>query len=478
MIFLRALLVVRTMNRLYPQNNKVMNNKPVPLRPLQRISLRKINATVLLFVAAILAMILANSPLASFYTDFLERPVVLQIGTIHLFVHNGHSMSVISFVNDALMSVFFLVVGLEIKQEILVGELSSMRKAFLPIVAAFGGMIVPVLLFLVFCHRSPEMNGAAIPMATDIAFALAVLALLGDRVPLSLKVFLTALAVVDDIGGILIIALFYSHGVAFGPLLLSLLILAVLFAAGRLGMNNNWFYYISGFFVWFLFLQSGIHPTIAGVLVAFAIPGQPVYQLDEYVKKIDKCRAELPSDLVRRTKNSTILTHHQVKSLRKIEKMTDMTISPLQNMTEDLHPWVNYFILPLFAFVNAGVALGNIEPSGLMGIPMGIFAGLFIGKTLGIFSFSYLLAKTGAVKFPPGMNKKNLFAISMLGGIGFTVSLFIANLSYASLPEIGAELLNEAKLGVFAGSLVSGAGGYWLLKKVLDKPAAKEKTGR
>ena len=444
-----------------------MNNTPVLLKPLQRISLKKINASALLFIAAVLAMFLANSPWSSFYTDFLSRPVVLQIGSFNMFSHNGHSMSVLSFVNDALMSVFFLVVGLEIKQEILVGELSSFRKAFLPIIAAIGGMIIPVLFFLLFCHTAPENIGAAIPMATDIAFALAVLALLGNRVPISLKVFLTALAVVDDIGGILIIALFYSGSISYVPLLLSLAILLGMFALGRLGLNSNLFYYVAGFFVWLLFLESGIHPTIAGVLVAFAIPAQPVYQMGEYVNKMEQFRETLPSAQIRRTKQSTILTHNQVKTLKKIEDMTNKTISPLQNMAEDLHPWVNYFILPFFAFVNAGVALGEININSLMGIPMGIFAGLFIGKTVGIFSFSYLLIKLTAVKFPPGMNLKNLFAVSMLGGIGFTVSLFIANLSYANLPDVGMELLNEAKLGVFTGSLVSGIGGYFLLKKVL-----------
>lgn len=435
--------------------------------PLQRFSLKKINASALLFIAAVLAMFLANSPWASSYNDLLESPVVLQIGSLHLFTHHGQPMSLLSFVNEALMSVFFLAVGLEIKQEILVGELSSVRKAFLPIVAALGGMVVPVLVFLIFCHRSPEVYGAAIPMATDIAFALAVLALLGDRVPVSLKIFLTALAVVDDIGGILIIAVFYSGNIAYLPLALSFLILALLFGAGRLGVINNWFYYIGGFFVWLLFLESGIHPTIAGVLVALSIPGQPLYQLDRYFKKMEHFRSILSFSDIRRSKRSTVLSHRQIETLKEIEDVTGSTISPLQNMTEDLHPWVNYFILPLFAFVNAGVALGNIETDNLLSVPTGIFAGLFIGKTLGIFLFSYLLVKFTSVGLPPGMTPRNLFALSILGGIGFTVSLFIANLSYASLPEVGTELLNEAKLGVFAGSLVSGVCGYLLLKKVL-----------
>lgn len=454
---------------MYPLNAKEMNYTPVLQRPWLSSFLKRINPSVLLFIAAVLAMVLANSPWLSFYTDFLARPVEVRIGSFNLFAHHGHSMPVISFVNDALMSVFFLLVGLEIKQEILVGELASFRKAFLPIIAAIGGMIVPVLFFLIFCHRAPESAGAAIPMATDIAFALAVLALLGDKVPPSLKIFLTALAVVDDIGGIIIIALFYSGSVGYMPLLISMCILLFLFAAGRLGMTSNLFFYVGGFLVWFFFLESGVHPTIAGVLVAFAIPARPVYKLDEYLQKVNDFHYHLPDTATRHTKRSTILTHRQVKSLKTMERMTDRAISPLQNMEADLHPWVNYFILPLFAFVNAGVTFGNIEPATLATIPLGIFAGLFIGKTVGIFSFTWLITRTKTVAFPPGMNSRNLFALAMLGGIGFTVSLFIANLSYAGLPEIGPALLNEAKLGVFAGSLVSGTVGYFLLKRALNR---------
>lgn len=449
-----------------------MNHVPVLQRPWLNSLLKNVNASLLLFIAAVLAMFLANSPWSSFYTDFLARPVEVKIAGFNLFAHHGHSMPVIAFVNDALMSVFFLLVGLEIKQEILVGELSTFRKAILPIVAAIGGMVIPVMFFLIFCHQPPASAGAAIPMATDIAFALAVLMLLGDKVPPSLKMFLTALAVVDDIGGIVIIALFYSGSVGYMPLLISMSILLFLFLVGRLGMTNNWFFYIGGFLVWLFFLESGVHPTIAGVLVAFAIPARPVYQLSEYMGKVNEFHTYLPDTKTRRTKRSTILTHRQVKTLKTMERMIDRTISPLQNMEADLHPWVNYVILPFFAFVNAGVTLGNIEPASLLGIPMGIFAGLFIGKTLGIFSFTWLFVKTRLVTFPAGMNSRNLFPLAMLGGIGFTVSLFIANLSYASLPGIGTELLNEAKLGVFAGSLVSGTLGYFLLKRVLNRRAS------
>ncbi|WP_286083873.1 Na+/H+ antiporter NhaA, partial [Parabacteroides goldsteinii] len=238
----------------------------VILKPLRRFATQKSSASFLLFMATILAMILANSPWAYAYHHILSYPIDLQIGKFNLFSHHGEPMPMLAFVNDALMAVFFFVIGLEIKQEVLIGELSSVRKAILPVIAACGGMIVPVLFFLLVCNTGPEARGAAIPMATDIAFALAVLGLLGKRVPLSMRIFLTALAVVDDIGGIIIIALFYSGHIAYQPLLISLALLALLYAGGKMRVNNNLFYYIVGFFVWILFLESGIHPTIAGVL--------------------------------------------------------------------------------------------------------------------------------------------------------------------------------------------------------------------
>ena len=239
----------------------------VILKPLRRFAMQKPNASILLFMAMILAMLFANSPWAESYHNILSHPIDLKIGNFTPFMHHGEVMPMLVFVNDALMAVFFFVIGLEIKQEILIGELSSVRKALLPIIAACGGMIVPVLFYFLVCHSAPEVRGVAIPMATDIAFALAVLGLLGKRVPLSMRIFLTALAVVDDIGGIIIIALFYSGEIAFEPLLISLALLALLYVGGRMRVNNIAFYYIIGFFVWMLFLESGIHPTIAGVLV-------------------------------------------------------------------------------------------------------------------------------------------------------------------------------------------------------------------
>lgn len=439
----------------------------VILKPLRRFAIQKPNASLLLFMATIVAMILANSPWAHAYHELLSFPIDLQANRFNFFSHHGEPMSMLAFVNDALMAVFFFVIGLEIKQEVLIGELSSVRKALLPIIAACGGMVVPVLFYMLVCREAPEVNGAAIPMATDIAFALAVLGLLGKRVPLSLRIFLTALAVVDDIGGIIIIALFYSGSIAFEPLLISLGILAVLYIGGKMRINHCLFYYVAGFIVWMLFMESGIHPTIAGVLVAFTVPARPVVKLDDFTSDMSGYLNMLDYTEVRQSKKATVLTPTQIQVLNNIHSLADRTISPLQSIADKLHPLVNYVILPLFAFVNAGVTFGDIQPQTLVNVPLAVFLGLFAGKSLGIFAFSYLFVRTRLVSMPAGMSKRNLIGVAMLGGIGFTVALFIANLSFDASTASGADLLNQAKLGVFTGSFVSGVGGYLILRKVL-----------
>lgn len=440
------------------------NTIHVILNPLQRFAIQKPNASILLFLATILAMLLANSSLGGWYNQILEYPIKLKIGNFAPFLHHGEPMTMLAFVNDALMAVFFFMIGLEIKQEILIGELSSLKKAMLPIIAACGGMIVPVLFYYMVCSSTPEVCGVAIPMATDIAFALAVLGLLGKQVPLGMRIFLTALAVVDDIGGIIIIALFYSGDIAFQPLLWSLVLLFILFIGGKMQVNNSVFYYFLGFFVWLLFLKSGIHPTIAGVLVAFTVPARPTIELNKFAGDMNEYLSLLDYTEVRRSGKMAVLSSKQIQILNNIHLLADQSISPLQNMTDKLHPLVNYFILPLFAFVNAGVTFGDIQLSSLTGIPLAVFVGLFLGKSLGIYLFTFLFIRMGFATIPTGVNKRSLFGVSMLGGIGFTVALFIANLSFSDMSDIGLDLLNQAKLGVFSGSLISGIGGYLILK--------------
>jgi len=439
------------------------------LNPLKRFATQKSSASLLLFFATIVAMILANSPWAGIYHELLSFPVNLHIGSLQLFTHHGEPMSMLTFVNDALMAVFFFVIGLEIKQEILIGELSSARKAILPVIAACGGMVIPVLFYGLICNTQPEVRGAAIPMATDIAFALAVLGALGKRVPLSMRIFLTALAVVDDIGGIIVIAIFYSGHIYYQALLLSVVLLAVLYFAGKMRVNSNWFYYIVGFIVWMLFLESGIHPTIAGVLVAFTIPARPVINLKEFSSDMSDYLDMLDYTQVKHSKSAAVLTPAQIHVLNNIHTLADRTISPLQSITDKLHPLVSYIILPLFAFVNAGVTFGDIEPQSLLSVPLAVFLGLFLGKSIGIYSFTYFFVRLRWCSMPLGMSKRTLFGVSMLGGIGFTVALFIANLSFDVSTAQGIDLLNQAKLGVFAGSFASGIIGYLLLKKTLPR---------
>ena len=276
-------------------------------------------------------------------------------------------------------------------------------------------------------------------------------------------------AVVDDIGGIIIIALFYSGEIAFEPLLISLALLALLYVGGRMRVNNIAFYYIIGFFVWMLFLESGIHPTIAGVLVAFTVPARPVVKLDDFTCEMTGYLDMLDYTEVRHSRKAAVLSSTQIQVLNNIHSLADKTISPLQSIANKLHPLVNYLILPLFAFVNAGVTFGDIGIGSLLGIPLAVFFGLFAGKSLGIFLFTYIFVRLRLATMPEGVSKRNLFGVSMLGGIGFTVALFIANLSFAGMPDVGVELLNQAKLGVFAGSFISGLCGYLILKKVLPK---------
>lgn len=428
----------------------------------KRISLSTA-ASVFLFMTAILAAVIANSPLASLYQDFLSQELHLRIGSFNLLSHGEHPLRMIEFINDGLMTLFFLQVGLEIKRELLVGELSSFRKAVLPFIAACGGMIMPVVIYSCLTPSgSPEAHGMAIPMATDIAFSLGVLSLLGKRVPLSLKIFLTAFAVVDDIGGILVIALFYSTEVAYGYLLVAALLYVMLYYLGKWGVSQKIVFLMVGMVIWYLFLQSGIHSTISGVILAFVIPARPRMDVGKYIHRIREIVNTFPvSDSA-----NIVLDNDQISTLKKVERASDYVISPLQSLEDNLHGLVNFVILPLFAFANAGVVFsGGGDVIGV--VSMAVALGLLIGKFTGIYLFTWMAVKSGFVPMPSGMTWKNLAGVSLLGGIGFTVSLFIANLSFAAEHP---DLLNQAKFGVLMGTIVSGIIGYvvlnWLLPKV------------
>lgn len=428
-----------------------------------------------LIVATLLAFIIANSPLADLYFSWWAQPISLQLGSFNLFSHGGEPMTVMEFINDALMAIFFFSIGLEIKREVLVGELTSLKQALLPIVAAIGGMVVPVLLFMYVGRGSDFLRGSAIPMATDIAFSLGVLAMLGKRVPIALKIFLTTLAVVDDIGGILVIAFFYSTHIELTYLLYAAGVFLVLWVGGRAGVNSKLFYFLLGGVVWFLFLNSGIHPTIAGVLVAFCIPAKPVLATSHFISTIRNDIANFPQEQFGDTDQSIMLSKAQINCLKSIESASDKVISPLQDLEDTLHPVINYLIIPLFAFANAGIVLSGLEFSSLFtGISLAIFVGLLLGKFLGIFLSSWIVIKLKIVPMPAHTTWKSLAAVSVLGGIGFTVSLFIANLSFGNMGPEGAELLERAKLGIVAGSLASGILGYILLNLFLPRQAETE----
>ncbi|HET7733999.1 MAG TPA: Na+/H+ antiporter NhaA, partial [Paludibacter sp.] len=395
------------------------------------------------------------------------------LGTEHfnVFSHQGHPFTTLQLVNDALMAIFFFTVGLEIKREILVGELSSVKQAILPFIGACGGMIFPVLVFLVvgkLYNFSPEeFKGMAIPMATDIAFSIGVLSLLGKRVPLSLKIFLLALAIVDDIGGIVVIAIFYSHfsTASFIYLFISALLFGVLMLGNYWRVNSKLFYALVGIIIWYLFLQAGIHPTIAGVLVAFTIPARPHLNVQKFTQGIQHDINILRDSVSDDEVESIVLTNSQIKCLSRIEIASDHVISPLQDFEDNLVNLVNYFIMPLFAFANAGVVFDMSNLNIFSGVTLSVALGLLIGKVAGIFTFTWLAVKLKISRLSTGMTWINMLGLAMLGGIGFTVALFLAGLSY----PLGSDLLNQAKLGVIIGSLFSGVIGYFMLKLILNK---------
>lgn len=422
----------------------------------------RVNGGMVLMIVAVLAMVVANSPWADAYHAFWSHPVSLQVGSFNLFSHHGEPLTLMAFINDALMAVFFFSVGLEIKREVLVGELSSLRQALLPIIAAVGGMLIPVLLYFALTAGTSAADGLAIPMATDIAFSLGVLSLFGKRVPLSLKIFLTAFAVVDDIGGILVIAFGYTSHLDAAYLLGALGVLLLLAVANRMRVMSRTFYCWAGIVVWYLFLQSGVHATIAGVLVAFTIPSIPCLNVKKYIARIRENVAEFPHF----DKSSILLTPNQIDILKSIESASDRVISPLQFMEDRMHGMVNYLIMPLFAFANAGITLSGAEGAVAGPVTYAIVIGLVLGKSVGIYLFTWLAVRSRVTALPQGMNWQNVVGVSLLGGIGFTVSLFIANLSFGETDEV---LLNQAKLGVLVGTVLAGVLGYVVLRYVLPK---------
>lgn len=422
--------------------------------PVQKFIQHEKAGGLALGLSVIVAMFLANSAWSDEYFNLLEHKFGFTVdGKSYL------EFSILHWINDGLMSVFFFVVGLELKREIVGGELSNLRKAILPIGAAIGGMAIPALIYLIFNPSGEAQNGWGIPMATDIAFALGILVLIGKKVPLALKVFLTALAIVDDLGAVLVIALFYTSEISLENLALGVFIAGVMYGANRLGVRNMFFYAILGILgVWIAFLLSGVHATIASVIAAFTIPadvrikeGLYISQLKDYIKRFKNID---PNDDIPTLKSA------QLHILDEIKKNTNKAIPPLQRLEHAMHPFVVFFIIPIFALANAGISLDiNVDKLFATNIAIGIATGLIGGKVLGITGATYLLVKLKIATLPKGMGLKNIIGLSFLAGIGFTMSLFITSLAFTN-----PEYVEQAKIGIFTASILSGIVGYFILK--------------
>jgi NhaA family Na+:H+ antiporter len=431
-----------------------------------------VNSSMVLIFFTVLALICANVPaIKDWYFSLWQHPVSLSIGNFNFFSHNGHTMTVMQVINDFLMAIFFFSVGLEIKREILIGELSTREKAMLPIIGACGGMIVPVLVFMLFCPADPAMQrGIAIPMATDIAFSLGVLSVFSKRVPVGLKVFLAALAVADDLGGIIVIALFYSSDIHVSYIILSALCVMAMVIANTLKVRAKSFYVCVGLVLWYIMLNSGIHATIAGVITAFCVPASLKKGTGHYLERIRENINIFPVINVDDRHKTVVLTHSQIHVLKSIESAADKMISPLQDLEDNMHFLIGYIIIPLFAFANAGIDLSQMSIGSLFsGVGLSAMLGLVIGKFIGVFTFSWAAVKAKIVKLPEGTTWKAFASVCVICGIGFTVSMFIADLSYAGLGASGAALLNEAKLGVLCGSVIAAVLGAVLLNKTLPE---------
>ena len=424
-------------------------------QPVQRFIEQEKSGGLLLGISVIIALVLANSPLSAAYHHFLEQTFGFRWNGKVFFDFTLHH-----WINDGLMSIFFFVVGLELKREIIGGELSNPRKAMLPIVAAIGGMVMPALIFLLLNPSGEMHKGWGIPMATDIAFALGVLFLLGKKIPLSLKVFLTALAIVDDLGAVLVIAFFYTADIEMTYLLIGLFILAIMYLGNKLGVRSIFFFAFLGICgVWTCFVISGVHATIAAVLAAFTIPADVKIKETIFISKITNYLEAFKN--IDPTENNPTLTNDQLHVLEKINVATIAATPPLQRLEHAMHPIVTFVIIPVFAIANAGVSL-DIDFYSLLdtNIALGVALGLLVGKVLGVVGFTAIFIKLKIAKVPEGMTIKNLFGLGFLASIGFTMSLFVTSLAFTE-----EEYQTQGKIGIFAASIIGGILGYIILNK-------------
>lgn len=424
--------------------------KKIILTPFQKFVKIESFSGVLLMIATLIALVWANSQFGDSYQSLWQYKLGFTSPHFEL------NKPLILWVNDGLMAIFFFLIGLEIKREFLIGELNSIKKIAFPLFGALGGMLIPVLLFLILNQNSETLNGWGIPMATDIAFSLAILKLLGNRIPLSLKIFLTAFAIVDDIGAVLVIAIFYSGSVNIALLFIALLFLVILYTLAFKGYYSKYLLITFGVIIWLLFLKSGVHPTLAGILLAFSVPvrqkiNTPAF-IDNLVNITEKIKIAKISD-------KPILSKEQIEEIDELENWTESYQSPLQHLEHKLHGWVAYFIIPIFALANAGVPLNSQTE---LDIPLiaNIVICLVIGNSIGITSIILFAKKFKLIEIPKEINNQQIIGVSFLAGIGFTMAIFIASLAFKNDPTY----IDSAKIGILVGSLISAILGYIVLR--------------
>jgi NhaA family Na+:H+ antiporter len=424
------------------------------LAPFQRFVQTESASGLVLLACTAFALAWANSPWAASYEHLWETELTLALGpwTSHTTLHH--------LINDGLMAVFFFLVGLEIKREMLAGELASIRQAALPIAGALGGMVVPALLYASLNAGSPGEPGWGVPMATDIAFALGVLALLGDRIPVGVRVFLAALAIVDDIGAVLVIAVFYSGGIAWNPLLFAGALVLLAIGANIAGVRRPWAYAIIGLLLWGAVLSSGIHATIAGVLLAMTIPARTRIDEGRFIARARRALSRF--EIAHEPGASPLMDPEHQAAVHQLEQLAEQLQPPLLRLEHALHGVVAFGIMPLFALANAGVPIGlaQLEGGESTAVALGVALGLVVGKPVGITLFAWAAVRLGAASLPQAVSWRSIGGAGLLGGIGFTMALFIAGLAFASQPA----LLVAAKLGILGASLTAGVAGWLALR--------------
>ena len=435
------------------------------IRPLRSFAQNKLAGAGLLMLATLIALVWANSPWEHSYHELLELDISLSIGE---FAELGKSLH--HWINDGLMGIFFFLVGLEIKREVMIGELSSIRKSALPAVAAVGGMLAPAAIYAVANPSGASASGWGIPMATDIAFALGVLALLGDRVPLGLKVFLTALAIADDIGAVLVIAVFYTSDLSMISLFAGILFLTISVGMNLIGTRNPVSYFVVGTCAWLAFLESGIHATIAALLMAFTIPAKTRIDGGDFLMRMEILLERFKAVGV--PEDTTMNTGPQQHTFEQMNEQIDHASAPLQRIEHALAGVVTFVVLPIFALANAGVTLHG-DVSTVLGSPIviGIVLGLFVGKALGITAAAWIAVKLRMADLPRGVSWLQVFGVAILGGIGFTMALFVASLAFKD----DRALIETAKVGILTGSLVAGVVGFAVVRFATGRASAPEK---